>query len=97
MGRWPSGYGKRLIIVGSQVRILSGPPELLTMKIELQDTGGYKLFVEIRPLPTDHSQHELKFTTIWEGARGAVEEHNQAQFFLSDRAVAKFKELLNGY
>ncbi len=67
------------------------------MKIELQNTGGYRLFVSIRPLPTDGTQHEVKFTTVWEGARGTVEEHNAAQFFLSNEAVNKFKELLNGY
>ena len=67
------------------------------MKIELQDTGGYRLFVEIRPLPTDATQHEVKFTTVWEGARGAVEEHNAAQFFLGNDAIARLKELLNGY
>lgn len=67
------------------------------MKILLQDTGGYKLYVAIRPLPTDKSQHEIKFTTVWEGARGTVEELNAAQFILNDEAVARFKELLHAY
>ena len=67
------------------------------MKTELQDTGGYRLFVELRPLPTDPNQHEIKFTTIWEGARGTIEEHNAAQFFLGNDAVNKLRELLNSY
>ena len=67
------------------------------MKILLQDNGGYKLFVAVRPLPTDGTQHEIKFTTVWEGARGAVEEHNAAQFIVSSEAVDKLKGLFNGY
>lgn len=67
------------------------------MKIELQDTGGFKLFVEVRPLPTDKTQHELKFTTVWEGARGTVEEHNKSQMFLSNEAISKLKQLLGNY
>lgn len=72
-------------------------PTKYNMKVLLQDNGGYKLYVAIRPLPTDSEQHEIKFTTVWEGARGAVEEHNAAQFILSSEAVAKFKELLDDY
>jgi hypothetical protein len=67
------------------------------MKIELQNTGGYRLFVQLRPLPTDKTQHEIKFTTVWDGARGVVEEQNQAQFFLGDEAISKLKQLLNSY
>ena len=67
------------------------------MKILLQDNGGYKLYVTLRLLPTDGTQTEMKFTTVWEGARGPVEEHNAAQFIISNEAVEKFKDLLNNY
>ncbi len=55
------------------------------------------MFVQLRPLPTDKTQHEIKFTTVWDGARGVVEEQNQAQFFLGDEAISKLKQLLNSY
>ena len=67
------------------------------MKILLQDNGGYKLYVAIRPLPTDPTQHELKFTTVWEGARGPVEELNAAQFILDDQAVDNLIGILGSY
>jgi hypothetical protein len=67
------------------------------MKILLQDNGGYKMYAAIRPLPTDPSQHELKFTTVWDGARGTVEELNAAQFILDDQAVDNLLKILSGY
>jgi hypothetical protein len=67
------------------------------MKILLQDNGGYKLYAAIRTLPTDSSQHELKFTTVWDGARGSVEELNAAQFILDDQAVENLVKILGGY
>lgn len=67
------------------------------MKILLQDNGGYQLYAAIRPLPTDLSQHELKFTTVWAGARDVVEEQTAAQFILDDQAVENLLKILGGY
>lgn len=67
------------------------------MKILLQDNGGFKLYVTVRSLPTDSTQHELKFTTVWEGGRGTAEEQNAAQFILDDTAVDNLLQVLNDF
>jgi len=68
------------------------------MKLLLQDTGGFKLYAELRPIPAlKNKEHELKFTTVWEGARGDVEEHVSSQFILTDAAVENLKKVICGY
>lgn len=73
-------------------------PTNLNMKTLIQDTGGFKLYLEIRAIEAlANKEHEVKFTTVWEGARGEIEEHVKAQFIVDDTGIAQFRNLLNGY
>jgi hypothetical protein len=68
------------------------------MKTLIQDNGGFKLYLEIRAIAAlANKEHEVKFTTVWEGARGEVEEHVKAQFIVDDAGIDQFRNLLNAY
>lgn len=67
------------------------------MKKLIDNSGGYKTFFELRPFtnPAHKGWASLIVTTVWEGARGDVEEHKQYELNLDPQALSNLKEFLN--
>lgn len=67
------------------------------MKKLIDDAGGYLTYIEIRPFtnPAHQGWHNLKVTTVWEGARSGVEEQVKYDMNLSPAAFKNLKDLLN--
>ena len=65
-----------------------GAHQILNMKKLIQDTGGFQLYAEFRPIEAlNNQQHELKFTTKWADSKNPDEEMVKAQFILNDEAA----------
>jgi hypothetical protein len=69
------------------------------MKRLIDNSGGYKTYFELRPFTNPSGSHKgwasLIVTTVWEGARGDVEEHKQYELNLDPAALKNLKEFLN--
>ena len=67
------------------------------MKKLIDDSGGYKTYFELRPFtnPAHEGWQSLIITTVWEGARGEVQEHRQYEINLEPESLKNLKELLN--
>ncbi len=58
------------------------------MKKLLQDTGGFQLFAELKPIAAlKNEQYELKFRTKWADSKNPDEEMVKAQFILNEEAL----------
>ena len=68
------------------------------MKTLIDDSGGYKTYMELRPLT--NTAHEgwqaLIVTTVWEGARGVVHEQTKFEINLEPNSLKNLKEFING-
>lgn len=67
------------------------------MKKLISDSGGYKTFLEIKPIssPSHSGWVHLRISTVWEGARGKVEEYTKFEMSLDPEAKNNLKEILN--
>ena len=68
------------------------------MKKLIDNSGGFKTYFELRPFTNiaHEGWQSLIITTVWEGARGEVEEHRQYELNLDPIALQNFKDFLNG-
>ena len=67
------------------------------MKKLIQDTGGFQLYAELKPIAAlGNKQYELKFTTKWLDSKNPDEEMVKAQFILTEDGVNKLWDVLNG-
>lgn len=66
------------------------------MKRLIDNSGGFKTYFELRPYknPSHDGWQSLIITTVWEGARGEVEEHKQYELSLDAQSLANFKEFI---
>ena len=68
------------------------------MKTLISNNGGYKLFLEIKPIPAlKNLQHELRFTTVYENSKDPEDEQVKLQLVLDEQALAKLKTVISGY
>lgn len=68
------------------------------MKKLISNSGGYQLFVELKPIPAmKNKQHELRFTTKYEHAKDPDDEQLKFQLILDDEAIANLKDIISGY
>jgi hypothetical protein len=63
----------------------------------IDDSGGYKTYMELRPFtnPAHEGWNSLIVTTVWEGARGEVHEQKKFEINLEPASLQNLKELLN--
>ena len=65
------------------------------MKKLIQDTGGFRLYAELKPIAAlGNKQYELKFTTKWLDSKNPDEEMVKAQFILSEEALDTLWKLI---
>jgi len=65
------------------------------MKKLIQNTGGYQLYAELRPIPALKGEYELRFTTVYDHAKDPDDEHIAAKFILTEDAVNNLWDVLN--
>lgn len=67
------------------------------MKKLIQDSGGFQLYAELRPIAAlGNTQHELKFTTLWTDSKKPEEEMVKSQFILTEQGLNNLWDVLNG-
>lgn len=68
------------------------------MKKLISNSGGYQLYAELKPIPAmKNTQHDLRFTTVYENAKDPSDEQLKFQLILDDDAVANLKDIISGY
>ena len=66
------------------------------MKKLLQDTGGFQLYAELKPIAAlNNEQYELKFTTVWRDSKNPDEEMVKAQFILTEDGLNSLWDVVN--
>jgi hypothetical protein len=65
------------------------------MKTLISNNGGYKLFMELKPVPAlKNQEYELRFTTVFEHAKDPTDEQLKFQLVLDQAALANLKAAL---
>ncbi len=66
------------------------------MKKLIQNTGGYQLYAEVRPIAAfNNKQFELRFTTVYDNAKDPDAEQLKAQFILSEEGLNNLFDVFN--
>ena len=67
------------------------------MKKLIQNTGGYQLYAELKPIAAlGNKEFELKFTTVYDYSKDPDAEQVKAQFIMTEDGLNNLFDLVNG-